>query len=392
MTRLIWWLRRDLRLNDNAALHYALTHAEYVIPVFIFDATLLNAERLRGARNAWLFDGLRALNADLARHGARLIVREGAPADVLLALCAEIGAAGVVFNRDYSPYAVERDSAVQKALHERGLLAQSCADLLIHEPHEVPSKSGKPYDVYSPFRRAWETLPKPEPYIITDALRAKLRLPNDLVNLPSAPIPTDAQPAPQPIGVPSEAEALRRLDAFLAAPIYRYHERRDLHGEDGTSALSPYLRFGMISVRTCYHAARKARAAASDEVGAQRRGCVDQRAGLARVQLSSAGALSTQRAPQSASCLRCCSVGRQSCASRRLARRSHRLSSGGRSDSSIAADGLDAQSDAHDRRVVPVQGLAVRLAARRALLHATFAGWRRGEQRRRLAMDGWHRH
>ncbi|MDW8300794.1 MAG: deoxyribodipyrimidine photo-lyase, partial [Anaerolineae bacterium] len=60
-------------------------------------------------------------------------------------------------------------------------------------------------------------------------------------------------------------EALRRLEAFVAAPIYRYHERRDLHGEDGTSALSPYLRFGMVSIRTCYHEAQKARAKTSDE-------------------------------------------------------------------------------------------------------------------------------
>jgi deoxyribodipyrimidine photo-lyase len=265
MTRLIWWLRRDLRLNDNAALHYALTHAESVVPVFIFDSTLLKAERLRGARKAWLFDGLRALESDLQRYGSRLIVREGTPAEALLALCAEIGAEGVVFNRDYSPYAAKRDAAVQKALAERGLSAHSCADLLIHEPHEVPSKSGKPYDVYSPFRRAWEALPKPEPYAISDAMRAKLRLPDELAALPSLPIPVGEQPVPQPIGLPGEAEALRRLEAFIAAPIYRYHERRDLHGEDGTSALSPYLRFGMISVRICYQAAQRARSAALDE-------------------------------------------------------------------------------------------------------------------------------
>ncbi|MDW8298792.1 MAG: deoxyribodipyrimidine photo-lyase, partial [Anaerolineae bacterium] len=116
MTRLLWWLRRDLRLNDNAALHYALTHAEHVTPVFVLDTTLLNAERLRGARNAWLFDGLRALDADLRRYGSRLIVREGAPHEILVALCAEVGAEGIVFNRDYSPYAVKRDETVKRAL------------------------------------------------------------------------------------------------------------------------------------------------------------------------------------------------------------------------------------------------------------------------------------
>ncbi len=265
MNRLIWWLRRDLRLNDNAALHYALTSAEHVLPVFILDTALLSAERLRGARMAWLFDALRAIDDSLRAHGSRLIVREGSPDQALLSLCAESGAEGVVFNRDYSPYAVKRDAAVRRALRERGLIAHDCADLLIHEPHEVPSKSGKPYDVYSPFRRAWEALPKPQPYPIPDELRAKLRLPAEFAALPSLPIPVGEQPAPQPIGAPTEAEAQRRLAQFIAAPIYRYHERRDLMAEDGTSALSPYLRFGMISARTCYHAAQQARAAAADE-------------------------------------------------------------------------------------------------------------------------------
>lgn len=188
MTRLIWWIRRDLRLNDNAALHNALKRAESVIPVFILDDSLLKSERLNGPRAAWLFDGLRALDTDLRARGGRLILRSGNPSKVLAALAAEAGASGVCFNRDYSPYAVKRDQQVTETLRARGLQVESYADLLIHEPDEVFSASGKAYEVYTPFRRAWNGLAKPSVYRTLPQDLAKLRLPSDLVALPGLAI------------------------------------------------------------------------------------------------------------------------------------------------------------------------------------------------------------
>ncbi|GAB4554804.1 MAG: deoxyribodipyrimidine photo-lyase [Anaerolineae bacterium] len=265
MTRLIWWIRRDLRLNDNAALHNALKRAESVIPVFILDDSLLKSERLNGPRAAWLFDGLRALDTDLRARGGRLILRSGNPSKVLAALAAEAGASGVCFNRDYSPYAVKRDQQVTETLRARGLQVESYADLLIHEPDEVFSASGKAYEVYTPFRRAWNGLAKPSVYRTLPQDLAKLRLPSDLVALPGLAIPVGEQPAPEPIGLPSESEAAHRLDLFLRERIFAYDTQRDFLGVEGTSVLSPYLRFGMISARTCFHAAQEAMLAAPDD-------------------------------------------------------------------------------------------------------------------------------
>lgn len=265
MTRLIWWVRRDLRLNDNVALYNALRRSETVFPVFILDDVLLKSERLNGPRTAWLFDGLRGLDADLRAHGGRLILRIGNPAEILASLAAECGVSGVCFNRDYSPYAVKRDKQVIEQLRARGLQVESYADLLIHEPDEVLSASGKAYEVYTPFRRTWNGLAKPPIYRITPQDLARLRLPSELEALPSLAIPIGDQPAPQPIGVAGEAEAARRLDLFLRERIFVYDTQRDFLGVDGTSVLSPYLRFGMISARTCFHAAQEAMLAAPDD-------------------------------------------------------------------------------------------------------------------------------
>jgi deoxyribodipyrimidine photo-lyase len=263
--RVIWWIRRDLRLTDNVALHTALASAAEVIPVFVLDDRLLNAPRLRGPRTAWMLDGLRALDSDLRADGARLIVRRGDPAGMLIRMCQETGAEEVYFNRDYGPFATQRDKAVGRALREAGYTVRSFKDLVIHEVDEIAAKGGKSYEVYTPFFRAWDALPKPAPLPAPDRID-RLAAPTDLASIP---VPTaselGADPAPQPIAPPGEGAALRRLAAFLDGAIAAYQDLRNRLDIDGTSVLSPYLRWGMISPRTCYQSAIEALARATDE-------------------------------------------------------------------------------------------------------------------------------
>jgi deoxyribodipyrimidine photo-lyase len=262
MKRIVWWLRRDFRLMDNHALTAALADGAEVLPVFILDESLLRSERVQGYRLGWMVAALHALNADLEQHGARLIVRRGAVAAQLVRLCREAGAEAVYFNRDYSPYAQRRDDAVREAMRVEGIAVKSFKDLVIHETDEVRSGTGKQYEVYSPYRRAWESLPKPAPLPHPGADAFK-RL---VAPVPSEPLPliADYPAAPAPIAPPGEAAALTRLDHFLEALIYRYAEDRNTPSIDGTSILSPYLRWGMISPRTCYAAAMRASAATHD--------------------------------------------------------------------------------------------------------------------------------
>lgn len=262
--RVIWWIRRDLRLDDNAALTAALDDGDEVIPVFVLDDRLLSMRRVQGPRIAWMLDGLHALAADLRRIGSSLVVRRGDPEAELLAVCCESGAQDVYFNRDYSPCAARRDRRVTQALTSAGIAAHSFKDAVIHEADEVLTALGAPYTVYTPFRAAWLALPKPGILLSREWLgRFRHSAPVSSLPIPSA-AELGSAPVPEPIALAGERAAKQRLDAFAAGPIYEYAAQRNQPDLDGTAILSPYLRWGMISPRQCYSAAMTALDAAAD--------------------------------------------------------------------------------------------------------------------------------
>src|SRR5512140_3319590 len=110
----IWWIRRDLRLSDNPALHAALRHGGPVVPVFILDSHLL--ERTAPRRQAFLFDGLRALGADLRQHGNSLVICKDKPEIALLNLLTQSGADAIFAEEDFTPYARARDAHITASL------------------------------------------------------------------------------------------------------------------------------------------------------------------------------------------------------------------------------------------------------------------------------------
>jgi deoxyribodipyrimidine photo-lyase len=252
VTTAIWWARRDLRLTDNRALSAALAHAERVIPAFVLDPTLLARYEAAEKRVAFLFGGLWALDESLHARGSALAVRQGDPRDELAALLIETGAEAIYAEADVWPYGVERDAHVAKTLP-----LHLIGGLTVHPPNAVLKADGTPYVVFTPYSRKWKALPPPE---FGDILPAPERIatPPDIDSL-SIP---DEPPPPSEVGFPpGEAEAQRRLDAFLTSddpPVYRYAEARDRVDPDGTSRLSPYLRFGMLSARQAAATARLA--------------------------------------------------------------------------------------------------------------------------------------
>jgi deoxyribodipyrimidine photo-lyase len=258
LTTALWWVRRDLRLADNQALTTALSVADAVLPVFVLDPTLLNSPYTGAKRLAFLLAGLRQLDASLRIHGSRLIVRRGEPRAELDVLAAESGAAVILAEEDHSPYARRRDMQVAEALplHLTG-------GVTVHPPGAVLKTGGTPYTVFTPFSRAWKTLPPPG---VKDVLAAPGHLP-PVPDLPSLPIPIEPLLPPQPPFPPGEFEAQRRLASFVDGNdpgIYRYAQGRDRLDLDDTSRLSPYLRFGMVSARQVVASARRAIDAAPD--------------------------------------------------------------------------------------------------------------------------------
>ncbi len=210
MTTAIWWVRRDLRLNDNDALRAALAHGGRVVPVFVLDPTLLAAPDISAKRLAFLFGGLRALDADLRARGSRLIVRRGDPAAELARLVAETGAEALYAEADPWPYGRRRDAAIAAQLPLRllsGLTAQ---------PFDLIRKAdGTPYTVFTPFSRAWKALPLPTP--------AQLWAPPE--RLPAVPEGLQSLPIPdEPALPPTRAFSARRGRGAAAAARVRRRE------------------------------------------------------------------------------------------------------------------------------------------------------------------------
>ena len=259
MNRAIWWIRRDLRLADNQALHAALDHADHVLPVFILDPRLLNSDYCGDKRVTFLFDGLRRMDADLRQIGSSLKIRKGYPPDILARLADESGATAVFAEEDFSPYARRRDEQVAKAvpLHLYG-------GLTVHHPDMVLKQDGEPYTVFTPFSKSWRSLPLP---VDADLLPSPTSLGRE-IELPSLPLPAASDELA--LFSAGEEEGLRRLRHFTTGAnpvVYLYGKRRNQPHVEGTSGLSPYLRFGMVSMRQVVVKALAAVKQAEDEGG-----------------------------------------------------------------------------------------------------------------------------
>jgi deoxyribodipyrimidine photo-lyase len=252
MKTAVWWIRRDLRLRDNQALTGALRFGGQVLPVFVLDPKLLNSTYSSEKRLTFLFEGLRSLESELQARGSYLLLRRGEPVAVLLELLQELGAEAVFAEEDISPYARRRDAAAAQHLPLHlvsGLTARS--------PREVVKADGTPYTVFTPFSRAWLAQESP-----TQILPAPDCIPTPAgitgVELPEKPV--------QISFVAGEKEAQIRLSHFVDHVLNAYADERDRMDLSGTSWLSPYLRFGMLSAREAVDAVRRAGALSLDGV------------------------------------------------------------------------------------------------------------------------------
>jgi len=246
----IVWLRRDLRLADQAAFAAAAA-AGPVIPVYVLDDETPRHRRMGAASRWWLHHSLASLDADLRAKGSRLILRRGRCKDALAELACETGATTVHCLRHYEPWWRNAERAVGEVLSLQRYDGNTLAP-----PGSVTTGSGQPYKIYTPFWRALETrmpppapIPAPERFSAPAAWPASDRL-EDWDLLPTRP---DWAGGMRAEWVPGEAGATARLEAFLPR-AKAYAERRNLPSVSGTSRLSPHLHFGEISPATIWHA------------------------------------------------------------------------------------------------------------------------------------------
>lgn len=252
MNTTIHWFRRDLRLRDNTALLRAAAEGERVVPLFVLDDAILARRDTGAARVRFLLGCLHELAAGLAERGSRLIVLRGDPVTEVVRVARAVGATTVHWNKDYEPYARARDARVVETLTAAGIKAFQWKDQVLFEEREILTTEGRPYTVFTPYSRAWRTRKPTAPAGLPrlPPLAADVALPT--TPLPSAEelgFATEADLPP-----PGEAAAHARLKRFAADRLADYADARNRPAEPGTSQLSPYLRFGAISVRSVYAA------------------------------------------------------------------------------------------------------------------------------------------
>lgn len=233
----VLWFRRDLRLSDHPALGEAAQQGP-ITALFVLDDVLLRTAG--NPRLAYLLRTLRALEQELRALGGALTVRAGRPEHAVPAVVEEVNATAVHITADFAPYGTARDQRVAAALGTVPLLATGSPYAVA--PTKLLKPDGRPYQVFTPFCRAW--------------LAHGWELPGRLdlgsiewCPLDGVPIPDDpATSATLPDA--GEPAARAAWDAFRSTRLATYAGARDHPALDATSRLSPFLKLGALHPRT----------------------------------------------------------------------------------------------------------------------------------------------
>lgn len=236
----VFWFRRDLRLDDNVGFYNALKDDHPVLPVFIFDSEILDKLPENDARVTFIYNTLQEMRQKVQNeYGSSIAMYHGKPLDIFKNLVKEYDIKGVFTNRDYEPYAKERDNEIATFLEKSNVTFTSFKDQVIFEKDEVVKSDGNPYVVYTPYMKTWKENFKTHDLEIfytnsfLDNLIEHSRLPN--LSLSDMGFTTSSQ----------------HITPYTVTPtlIQEYEETRNFPAKDATSRLGPHLRFGTVSIR-----------------------------------------------------------------------------------------------------------------------------------------------
>ena len=231
----LFWFRRDLRLNDNTGLHFALKASNNVLPVFIFDDDILEHLPKNDARVSFIHDTLENINNKLAETESGLLIKKGTTLQVWKDLLSEYDIERVFFNKDYEPYAIKRDLEITELLQSKGIEVKPFKDQVIFEEQDILKKDNTPYTIYTPFKNKW--LKKFDKQVdILDHNIDKNHFHKQTFHFPSI----------ENIGF---TKSDIKVKSYNLSNLDNYDEVRNFPAQDKTSYLSPHLRFGLVSAR-----------------------------------------------------------------------------------------------------------------------------------------------
>lgn len=236
----VFWFRRDFRLDDNVGLYNALKSNNPVLPIFIYDTDIINKLPKDDARLTFIYEYLQKINKTLKHeHGSSVAFYHGKPIEIFKQIIEDFDIEKVFTNKDYEPYALERDNSISNLLKENNIEFNTYKDQVIFEESEVVKSDGEPYLVFTPYMKKWKNVFKDfnwkdypsEKHL--DNLIKKTDLPDLHLS-----------------DMGFEISSIKVPDYHLEKEfIENYDNTRDKPSINGTSRLSPYLRFGLVGYR-----------------------------------------------------------------------------------------------------------------------------------------------
>ncbi len=240
----LFWFRRDLRLQDNAGLYHALKESEEVLPLSIFDSEILDKlEDKADLRVAFIHQSLMLMQKQLQEMGSSLLVLHGNPIEIFK----KLNPKAVYTNHDYEPYALQRDGLVKEILEEKGTSFKTFKDQVIFEKDEVTKDDGKPYTIFTPYSRKWKSK-------LEDSTLKSYPTEKYFENFKKvSPIPL---PSLSEIGF-QEVPFVFPERLVKQSIVEQYDKQRNFPAIEGTTKLSVHLRFGTVSIRKLAQVALK---------------------------------------------------------------------------------------------------------------------------------------
>jgi len=253
MVRGLMWFRSDLRIDDNPALLEAANYCDELIGVYIFSQKQWNLHHESNVKQDFLIQNLITLEKQLRKLHIPLIVLQ---TDTFKALPKDLQKFvenhqinSCYWNNEFGVNENKRDDSVETLLSKNNIQISRYHDQVLYEPGFLRTGQGRPFSVFTPFKRRWI-----ENFSMSfldldkaDKPLKKTSLTSDLSVLKlekSHQVDMDAWPA-------GEADAFARLQEFLEHKINNYSESRNTPILDGTSRISAYLALGIISPRRC---------------------------------------------------------------------------------------------------------------------------------------------
>ena len=236
----IFWMRRDLRLEDNTALYHALKTRENVLPLFIFNPDILeNLEVRPDFRVNFIYKTLVGIKESLEKIGSSLYIAHGRPQDIFKRMSEEFHICSVYTNRDYEPYSVYRDLHVERFLKINKIEYHSYKDHVVFEKDELVKEDGKPYTVFTPYKNKF--LEKFNKEMVRPLNTTQYF--HNFVRIKPLPMMSIEMLGFEPVNIvfPSKVLSQTLLEGYAA--------NRDFPALNGTSKLSVHLRFGTVSIR-----------------------------------------------------------------------------------------------------------------------------------------------